>query len=418
MSRRALATDDGASFDTVIDVDVSRIAPQVSWGTNPGQVAAITGQVPEPDGEVDRRALEYMHLTPGTPLQEIAIDRVFVGSCTNSRIEDLRNAATIVSGRRVADSVRAMVVPGSASVKAQAEAEGLDEIFRAAGFEWRGAGRSMCLGMNPDILAPGERCCLHLQPKLRGPSGPRRADPSDQPGDGRRRRDQRPSDRRQGAGMNPVRQVSGTVAALDMESVDTDQIIPKQYLKRIERTGFGQFLFDDWMKDPDFPLAAPSLPARRSWRQVPTSVADRRASTPRGHSRTTAIGRSCRRALPTSSTPTAPRSDFSTVQLPAADIRELITNAPAPVTIDLEAEKVTLASGRECRSRPIRRARAAAERLGRHRPDRAQHGRDRSLRSNPRTLRPRYHLAVNNGARHRYSPLTFRSVSTQLARVA
>jgi 3-isopropylmalate/(R)-2-methylmalate dehydratase large subunit len=168
---RALATDDGASFDTVIDVDVSRIAPQVSWGTNPGQVAAITGQVPEPDGEVDRRALEYMHLTPGTPLQEIPIDRVFVGSCTNSRIEDLRNAATIVSGRRVADSVRAMVVPGSALVKAQAEAEGLDEIFRAAGFEWRGAGCSMCLGMNPDILAPGERCASTSNRNFEGRQG-------------------------------------------------------------------------------------------------------------------------------------------------------------------------------------------------------------------------------------------------------
>jgi 3-isopropylmalate/(R)-2-methylmalate dehydratase large subunit len=168
---RALATDDGATFDTVIEVDVTRIAPQVSWGTNPGQVAAITDRVPEPDGEVDQRALEYMHLTPGTPLQEIAIDRVFVGSCTNSRIEDLRNAATIVSGRHVAGSVRAMVVPGSALVKAQAEAEGLDDVFRAAGFEWRGAGCSMCLGMNPDILAPGERCASTSNRNFEGRQG-------------------------------------------------------------------------------------------------------------------------------------------------------------------------------------------------------------------------------------------------------
>ena len=155
----------------MIDVDVSQIAPQVSWGTNPGQVASITGQVPAPEGEVDQRALEYMNLKPGTPLQEISIDRVFVGSCTNSRIEDLRNAATIVRGRRVADSVRAMVVPGSALVKAQAEAEGLDEIFRSAGFEWRGAGCSMCLGMNPDILAPGERCASTSNRNFEGRQG-------------------------------------------------------------------------------------------------------------------------------------------------------------------------------------------------------------------------------------------------------
>ena len=168
---RSLASDEGASFDDVIEVDVTTIAPQVSWGTNPGQVAAITDRVPDPDGEVDRRALEYMDLTPGTPLQDIAIDRVFVGSCTNSRIEDLRAAAAIVNGRRVAESVRAMVVPGSAMVKAQAEAEGLDEIFRRAGFEWRGAGCSMCLGMNPDILAPGQRCASTSNRNFEGRQG-------------------------------------------------------------------------------------------------------------------------------------------------------------------------------------------------------------------------------------------------------
>ncbi len=150
---------------------MTKIAPQVSWGTNPGQVAAITGYIPDPTGEVDARALEYMDLKPGMAMQDIAIDRVFLGSCTNSRIEDLRAAAAIVNGRKVADTVSAMVVPGSAIVKAQAEAEGLDEVFRAAGFDWRGAGCSMCLGMNPDILAPGERCASTSNRNFEGRQG-------------------------------------------------------------------------------------------------------------------------------------------------------------------------------------------------------------------------------------------------------
>jgi 3-isopropylmalate/(R)-2-methylmalate dehydratase large subunit len=168
---RGLATDPGASFDRTVEIDLADIAPQVSWGTNPGQVVAITGEVPEPRDEVDARALEYMDLRPGTPMREIAVDRVFVGSCTNARIEDLRAAAGVLDGRRVAPGVRAMVVPGSANVKAQAEAEGLDEAFRAAGFEWRGAGCSMCLGMNPDILAPGERCASTSNRNFEGRQG-------------------------------------------------------------------------------------------------------------------------------------------------------------------------------------------------------------------------------------------------------
>ena len=152
-------------------MDLAAIAPQVSWGTNPSQVAPITGVVPEPADESDERALRYMDLRPGTPLREIAVDRVFLGSCTNSRIEDLRAAAAVVDGRRVAASVRAMVVPGSFQVKAQAESEGIDRIFRDAGFEWRGAGCSMCLGMNPDILAPGERCASTSNRNFEGRQG-------------------------------------------------------------------------------------------------------------------------------------------------------------------------------------------------------------------------------------------------------
>jgi 3-isopropylmalate/(R)-2-methylmalate dehydratase large subunit len=168
---RGLISDPGAAHDRTVHIDLADIAPQVSWGTNPAQVVPITGRVPEPRDEVDRRALDYMDLRPGTPMREIAIDRVFVGSCTNGRIEDLRAAAGVVGGRRVAAGVRAMVVPGSAENKAKAEAEGLDEVFRRAGFEWRGAGCSMCLGMNPDVLAPGERCASTSNRNFEGRQG-------------------------------------------------------------------------------------------------------------------------------------------------------------------------------------------------------------------------------------------------------
>ena len=149
----------------------SAISPMVSWGTNPGMVVGVAGSVPEPAGDGDRRALEYMGLEAGTPIEEIKLDRVFIGSCTNSRIGDLRAAAEMIRGRRVADSVYAMVVPGSVQVKAQAEAEGLDRIFSDAGFDWRGAGCSMCLGMNPDILQPGERCASTSNRNFEGRQG-------------------------------------------------------------------------------------------------------------------------------------------------------------------------------------------------------------------------------------------------------
>ena len=175
---RALPTDGGATFDREVEIDVTAIRSQVTWGTNPGMVVPIDGAVPDPaafDSEDDRaaaeRALVYMGLEPGTPIQEIEVDRVFIGSCTNSRIEDLRAAAAVVEGRRVHPSVRAMVVPGSAQVKAQAESEGLDRVFEAAGFEWRRAGCSMCLGMNPDVLAPGERCASTSNRNFEGRQG-------------------------------------------------------------------------------------------------------------------------------------------------------------------------------------------------------------------------------------------------------
>jgi 3-isopropylmalate/(R)-2-methylmalate dehydratase large subunit len=175
---RELRTDEGASFDREVVIDASAISPQVTWGTNPGMVRAVTEKVPSPeefespaDREATERALAYMALESGTPIEEIAVDRVFIGSCTNSRIGDLRAAAEVVTGRKVASSVSAMVVPGSQQVKAQAEAEGLDRIFREAGFDWRVAGCSMCLGMNPDILQPGERCASTSNRNFEGRQG-------------------------------------------------------------------------------------------------------------------------------------------------------------------------------------------------------------------------------------------------------
>jgi 3-isopropylmalate/(R)-2-methylmalate dehydratase large subunit len=174
----ALRTEPGAVFDREEAIDASAISPQVTWGTNPGMVVQVTGAVPSPEQfdspaerEAAERALAYMSLEPGTPIEEIALDRVFIGSCTNSRIGDLRAAAEVVAGRRVADGVHAMVVPGSQQVKAQAEAEGLDRIFTAAGFDWRAAGCSMCLGMNPDVLAPGERCASTSNRNFEGRQG-------------------------------------------------------------------------------------------------------------------------------------------------------------------------------------------------------------------------------------------------------
>ena len=175
---RALPTEAGARFDREVEIDGSAIAPMVTWGTTPGMVVDVTGRVPSPDDfpepadrETAERALAYMGLEAGTAITDLALDRVFIGSCTNSRIEDLRRAASIAEGRRVSAGVRAMVVPGSAQVKVQAEAEGLDRVFEAAGFEWRSAGCSMCLGMNPDILAPQERCASTSNRNFEGRQG-------------------------------------------------------------------------------------------------------------------------------------------------------------------------------------------------------------------------------------------------------
>ena len=173
-----LPTDPGAPFDRLIQFEAAKVAPQVTWGTNPGQVTSVTGRVPDPGvaaTDIDRKtiasALDYMGLEPGQPIEGIAIDRVFIGSCTNARIEDLRAAAKVLHGYRVARGVDAMVVPGSGEVKRQAECEGLDRVFRDAGFEWREAGCSMCLAMNPDRLEPGQRCASTSNRNFEGRQG-------------------------------------------------------------------------------------------------------------------------------------------------------------------------------------------------------------------------------------------------------
>ena len=176
---RSIPTDPGAVFDKVVELDAREIAPQVTWGTNPGMVTDVTGRVPDPnsfpdpvDREAAARALEYMGLKPGTAIQEIAIDRVFIGSCTNSRLEDLRLAARVLDGKHIAPSLKqALAVPGSMVVKVQAEQEGLDKIFRSAGFEWRDAGCSMCIGMNADVLPAGERSASTSNRNFEGRQG-------------------------------------------------------------------------------------------------------------------------------------------------------------------------------------------------------------------------------------------------------
>jgi len=175
---RGLRTDPGAEFDTEVHLDAASLSPFVTWGTNPGQGVPLSAAVPDPalmtdDGErqAAEKALAYMDLRPGTPMRDISVDTVFVGSCTNGRIEDLRAAADVLRGRTVAPGVRMLVVPGSMRVRAQAEAEGLGEVFTAAGAEWRQAGCSMCLGMNPDQLSPGQRCAATSNRNFEGRQG-------------------------------------------------------------------------------------------------------------------------------------------------------------------------------------------------------------------------------------------------------
>ncbi len=316
----SLKTDEGATFDADVFIDTREIIPTVSWGTSPQDVVPITGVVPNPDDfltaparDSARHALEYMGLTPGTPMEDIEIDKVFIGSCTNSRIEDLRAASRIVDRKKIAPSLkRAMVVPGSGLVKMQAESEGLDKIFIDAGFEWREAGCSMCLGMNPDILSPKERCAstsnrnfegrqgaggrTHLMspvmaaaaaivgkladvrkisdenvslakahPKLRLDPDVPEVDTDDDlerildlPEDGQPHADSATAST--SGGQPKFTTIRGIAAPMERSNIDTDAIIPKQFLKTIKRTGLGTALFytlrynEDGTEKPDFVL--------------------------------------------------------------------------------------------------------------------------------------------------------------------
>ena len=315
-----LKSDEGAKYDREVFIDVKDIAPTVSWGTSPQDVVPIVGVVPNPEDFKSterrngaKRSLEYMGLTPGTRMEDIKLDKIFIGSCTNGRIEDLREAARILDGQKIAPNIkRAMVVPGSGLVKKQAESEGLDKIFIDAGFEWREAGCSMCLGMNPDILSPQERCASTSNRNFEGRQGaggrthlmspamavasaivgkltdirrlsdrnatPVKATPTlelqpeisdiDTDDDFERLLDL-PEDNephansdapKASAGLPKFTTLKGFAAPLDRSNVDTDAIIPKQFLKTIKRTGLGSALFyalrnnEDGSENPDFVL--------------------------------------------------------------------------------------------------------------------------------------------------------------------
>lgn len=314
---KTLNSDPDAKYDIDVQIDGSEIVPTVTWGTSPEDVVPITGVVPDPETfendakkAAGRRMLEYMGLSAGTPIQDIPIDKVFIGSCTNSRIEDLRAAAQVVKGRKKASNVtRAMVVPGSGLIKDQAEAEGLDKIFEDAGFEWREAGCSMCLGMNPDILSPRERCAstsnrnfegrqgalgrTHLMSPVMAAAagivgkladvrqltqykasphidafkptplekatvdervatdGVAREELADQPVDSSPITNHVVSDVAGSQGLPKFLVHKGIAAPMDRNNIDTDAIIPKQFLKTIKRTGLGSALFNDWRYNQD-----------------------------------------------------------------------------------------------------------------------------------------------------------------------
>ena len=295
---KTLRSDEGAAFDRDIRMDASRIEPMVTWGTSPDQASAIGGVVPDPAQESDatrrrdmQRALEYMGLAPGVRLDAIRIDRAFIGSCTNGRIEDLRDAARVLRGRRIAQGVRGMVVPGSTAVHDQAEAEGLDRVFLDAGFEWRQSGCSMCVAMNDDHLLPGERCASSTNRNFEGRQGaggrthlmsPAMVAAAAVAG--------RLTDVRAARlAMKPFTVVTGVAAPLPRANIDTDQIMPKQFLKGVDRNGLADgFLFDmrfsaPGVPRPEFILNRDAVArARSSWSSEPTTAAAAAASTPCG----------------------------------------------------------------------------------------------------------------------------------------
>ena len=262
----ALPSDPGAAYSKSITIDAAALEPMITYGTNPGMGMGITDRVPTPDDGHGRlrpphagEGARVHGSAPGQPLLGQKVDIVFIGSCTNSRISDLRQAAALLEGRTVAEGVRVMVVPGSQQVKAQAEQEGLADIFRAAGADWREAGCSMCIAMNGDQGAPGEYIMSHQQPQLRGPPGQGRPHVPRLAADGRRQRPggrrQRPAAARRSqpgsrgeqlAMAEPFTTFTSALIPLPAENVDTDQIIPARFLKTTEKSGLADALFNDW----------------------------------------------------------------------------------------------------------------------------------------------------------------------------
>lgn len=419
---RSLPSDEGAQFDTELYIEAKDIAPTVTWGTSPQDVAPITGKVPDPNKDAKdashkrqmERALEYMGLTAGTPLEKVKIDKVFIGSCTNARIEDLRQAARILYGRKVAPHLYCMLVPGSGLVKKQAEAEGLDKIFIQAGFDWREAGCSMCLGMNPDQLSPGERCAstsnrnfegrqgaggrTHLMSpamaaacavtgyltdvrKLESSASPVGSKPgyqveitdsktylTDKPApapkpievsqattDEDKLRDVPASTAAtKGGGMEQFTILKGIAAPLQRDNIDTDLVIPKQFLKTIKRTGLGSALFWPLRYDiktgepvPDFVLN------KKPYDEAKILVAGDNfgCGSSREHAAWSLIDFGIRCVIAKSFgdifATNITKNGALPVTLPADQVEHVMREAEAgrEVAIDLEKQEVTLADG-------------------------------------------------------------------------
>jgi len=402
-----LTSDPGAEYDKVLRINGDDIVPTVTWGTSPQDVAPITGNVPDPQAISDpqkraamQRALEYMGLEPGTPLNTVQIDKVFIGSCTNSRIEDLREAAKIVKGRKKADNVMlAYVVPGSGLVKKQAEAEGLDKIFIEAGFDWREAGCSMCLGMNPDQLAPKERCAstsnrnfegrqgaqgrTHLvspamaaaaaitgrltdvrelaksedlqgattwedfvgsEPVPAAPAFSATATKSDRPAGG---------EPAAAGGMPKFTVLKGVAAPLDMQNVDTDMIIPKQFLKTIKRTGLGKSAFFEIRYNPDGSEKPEFVLNKEQYRNATIMVCGDNfgCGSSREHAPWAINDFGIRCLISTSFADIFYSNCFKNgmlpIKLPEADVRTLMADAEAlkEFEVDLPSSKITRSDG-------------------------------------------------------------------------
>eukprot|EP00403_Amphidinium_massartii_P042242 CAMPEP_0178432126 /NCGR_PEP_ID=MMETSP0689_2-20121128/32217_1 /TAXON_ID=160604 /ORGANISM="Amphidinium massartii, Strain CS-259" /LENGTH=757 /DNA_ID=CAMNT_0020054089 /DNA_START=1 /DNA_END=2270 /DNA_ORIENTATION=+ len=408
---RSLPTDAGAKYDKVVQIAGKDIPPTVTWGTSPQDTAPITGLVPDPSTASDpqkkaamERALQYMGLEAGTKLDTVPVDKVFIGSCTNSRIEDLREAAKVAKGRKVASNIKlAYIVPGSGLVRKQAEAEGLDKIFVDAGFEWREAGCSMCLGMNPDQLLPKERCASTSNRNFEGRQGPQGRTHLMSPamaaaaavtgkltdvrelmqGDAAKielpmtawetfvgtepvppapafsatvtEASQAKSEASSSAGMPKFTTLKGVPAPLDMQNVDTDMIIPKQFLKTIKRTGLGKSAFFEIRYKPDGTTEEPEFVLNRQpYRKSNILVCGDNfgCGSSREHAPWALLDQGIRCLISTSFADIFFNNCFKNgmlpITLPLAEVRELMEDAKEEkeLEVDLVAQKITRADGR------------------------------------------------------------------------